>query len=238
MQQSLPLGSKPFTGKIDHRGGVRYFVRMMAEKVNKSGFEASNKETDQADTMSDIGPFLERAKNGDEEAFSEIVRVFHDRVYAVAFRYVQNAEDAADMAQKAWIRAWKKLATFQQRSSFYTWMYRVVASVCLDHLRKKKRLAEQTIPDGEEPLPAVGAGAAPSVRSRPDRELEHAEVRTRFQEALDELSPEHRLAIMMREVDGYSYEEIAKIMKCRKGTVMSRIFYARKKLQERMQEFR
>jgi len=211
---------------------------MKAGDVNKPEFDASKKKTDQADMMPDIGPFLEKARKGDEDAFGEIVRIYHERVYSVAFRYVQNAEDAADLAQQAWIRAWKKLASFEQRSAFFTWMYRVVASVCLDYLRKKKRLAEQSIPDGVEPLPAIGAGSAPSARSRPDRELEHAEVRTRFQEALDELSPEHRMAIMMREVDGYSYEEIARTMKCRKGTVMSRIFYARKKLQERMQEFR
>ncbi len=188
--------------------------------------------------MPDVTPLLEKAKNGDEDAFGEIVRVYHNRVYSVAYRYVQNAEDAADMAQQAWVRAWNKLSSFQGRASFFTWMYRVVASVCLDHLRKKKRLAEQAIPDGDEPLPAVGTVSAPSANSQPDRELERSEIRERFRAALGELSPEHRVAIMMREVDGRSYEEIAKIMNCRKGTVMSRIFYARRKLQEMMQGMR
>ena len=95
-------------------------------------------------------------------------------------------------------------------------MYRVVSFVCLDHLRKKKRLAENELLEGVRPHRAVGAEPAASVMTRPDRELEHGEIRERFREALEHLSPDQRMAITMREVDGMSYEEIARAMKCRK----------------------
>lgn len=179
-----------------------------------------------------------RAQAGDQEAFGELVRAYHTRVFNLAYRYVRRSEEAQDLAQQAWIKAWTRLPTFEGKSEFFTWMYRLVTFVCLDHLRRRKRRAEVSMPDGVEPVPEVGAEPAPSARSRPDREVQHAETRASFAAALERLSPEHRAALMLREVEGLSYEEIAGIMKCRIGTVMSRLFYARKQLQGWMKELR
>jgi RNA polymerase sigma-70 factor (ECF subfamily) len=206
--------------------------------MNSTLSEASNVRHEKEPSKSDVADLVRRAQEGDEEAFGEIVMMFQQRVYSVAYRFVQNADEAQDLAQQAWIKAWSRLKGFKGKSGFFTWMYRVVSSVCLDYLRKKKRLAEQQLLDGMEPARDSGAELAASVTSRPDHELERLEIRKQFAEALNTLSPEHRMALMMREVDGCSYDEIAKVMKCRKGTVMSRIYYARKNIQEQLKELR
>jgi RNA polymerase sigma-70 factor, ECF subfamily len=206
--------------------------------VNKEPSPASNEWSDPETVREEERLLLERARAGDEEAFGDMVIRYQERVFRVAYRFVRNQDDAADMAQQAWIKAWKKLHTFRGNAAFFTWMYRIVSFVCLDHLRRQKRLAEFELPDTVEPSREVGAEMAASVSSRPDRELERVEIDRRFREGLETLSPEQRMALVMREVDGLSYEEIAKAMKCRKGTVMSRIFYARKNLQQHMGDLR
>lgn len=206
--------------------------------MNKGRTIASNAvELDEVDP-SYVRELVVRAQAGDQDAFGELVILHHQRVLSLAYRYVHSTEQAKDLAQQAWIKAWKKLDTFQGRSEFFTWMYRLVTFACLDYLRKQKRSAEVAIPDGFEPEPVAGADPAPSVQSNPVRNLQNAETMVLFERALDTLSPEHRMALVLREVEGLSYEEISKIMKCRKGTVMSRLHYARKQLQEQMKELR
>lgn len=204
--------------------------------MNKEPSPASNDWSETDSARVEERKLLERARSGDQEAFGEMVIRYQERVFRVAYRFVQDHDEAADLAQQAWIKAWKKLHTFRGNAAFFTWMYRIVSFVCLDHLRKRKRLAEHELLDTVEPTRAIGAEVAASVTSRPDRELERAEINRRFRAALDTLSPEQRMALVMREVDGLSYEEIAKAMACRKGTVMSRIFYARKNLQQHMKD--
>lgn len=206
--------------------------------MNKGMGPASNPPVEPVLSPDEERRLVVRAKAGDQEAFGELVKMYQQRVFSVAYRFVQNADEAGELAQQAWIKAWRKLPGFKGQSSFFTWMYRVVSFVCLDYLRGKRRRPETELLDEVAPHRAVGAELAASTTTRPDRELEHREIRQRFQEALAALSPEQRMALTMREVDGLSYEEIAQAMKCRKGTVMSRIFYARKNLQERMRDLR
>lgn len=205
--------------------------------MNKETSSASNEWSDPETVREEERLLLERARDGDQEAFGEMVIRYQERVFRVAYRFVQNHDDAADLAQQAWIKAWRKLHTFRGNAAFFTWMYRIVSFVCLDYLRKRKRLAESEWLDTVEPAREVGAEASASG-SRPDQELERTEIDRRFREALQTLSAEQRMALVMREVDGLSYQEIAKAMKCRKGTVMSRIFYARKNLQQYMGDLR
>ena len=206
--------------------------------MNTALSETSNERRGLEPAVPDVADLVQRARGGDEDAFGEIVMMYQQRVYSVAYRFVGNADEAQDLAQQAWIKAWSRLRGFKGRSGFFTWMYRVVSSVCLDHLRKKKRLAERELVEGIEPQREVGVPLAGGSRSRPDEDLEHAEIRQRFLAAVELLSPEQKVALMMREVDGCSYEEIAKAMGCRKGTVMSRIFYARQNIREQMKDLR
>lgn len=177
-----------------------------------------------------------RARAGDEEAFGELMKLYHQRVYGVLFGMVRNSEDAKELAQQTWIKAWNKLETFKGESDFYTWVYRIATFTGLDFLRKRKRLQETELLDAVEPVRQVDAHLPPSVTSRPDHVAQKAEIREVFEASLARLSPEHRTALVLREVEGLSYDEIAKVMKCRKGTVMSRIFYARKSIQDDMKD--
>jgi RNA polymerase sigma-70 factor (ECF subfamily) len=204
--------------------------------MNKDGKSASEEVDGEGPDRQQVLQWITQAQAGDEEAFGSLVRMYHDRVYGVVYRFVHNADDAGDLSQQTWIKVWKKLDTFQGKSEFFTWVYRIASFVSLDYLRKRKRQRETALADGWEPDADVGAESASSRPVRPDRALEHVEVRDRFERVLEMLTPEHRMALTLREVEGLSYEEIAGVMKCRKGTVMSRLYYARKCMQEQMKD--
>lgn len=183
-----------------------------------------------------VRQLVQRARGGDEEAFGELVKTYHQRVYGLAYGLVGNADDARDLAQLTWVRAWSRLGSFKGESGFFTWVYRIASNASLDFLRSRARRREEELLEGVDPATDPKVERAPSETSRPDRETERAEVRRVFEEALGSLSPEHRLALTLREVEGLSYDEIAKAMGCRKGTVMSRLFYARQAMQEKMKD--
>jgi RNA polymerase sigma-70 factor (ECF subfamily) len=179
--------------------------------------------------------WVEKARTGDEEAFGELVRLYHERVYAVIYNVVHHAEDARDLEQQTWIKAWRHLDRFHGRSSFYTWLYRIATFTCLDFLRRRKSRPESTAEDETVFERAAEGAGAPAARP-PDGDLARAELRERFAQALATLSPEHRLALVLREVEGLSYAQMAEAMQCRKGTVMSRLFHARRRVQEQLKD--
>jgi len=188
--------------------------------------------------MDAVHGLVERARGGDQEAFGALVQMYQQRLYGVVYRFVRNPEDAQELTQVAWVKAWKKLDSFKARSEFFTWLYRVAAFVCLDYLRSRRRRKEEVLEDAIDPPRDPGAVLAASSNPRPDHQVARAEIREIFDRALEDLSPEHRMALVLREVEGKNYEEIAEVMGCRKGTVMSRIFYARKHMQEAMRDVR
>ena len=186
----------------------------------------------------DVDRLVAAARAGDEDAFGELVRMFHERVYAVIYRMVSQADDARDLAQQAWVKAWQRLGTYKQESQFFTWIYRIAVNTAMDHLRKQGRRKEVSLDAFPVSDPKPSIDWTPPSEGRPDRRLEQEEIRKAFQSALASLGPEHRTALVLREVEGLSYQEIAGAMKCRMGTVMSRIFYARRLIQEHMKELR
>jgi RNA polymerase sigma-70 factor (ECF subfamily) len=194
--------------------------------------DSREREADSVDRL------VKKARSGDEEAFGELVKMYHQRVCNLTYGLVNNAEDAAELAQQTWVKVWNKLGSFKEDAKFFTWVYRVASNTGLDFLRHKSRLREDVLPDGVEPAVDPDLARAASQNPRPDRELAQSEIREVFEKTLESLSPDHRMALILREVDGMSYEEIAKITGCRKGTVMSRIFYARKKMQEKLEDLR
>lgn len=181
---------------------------------------------------------VELAKGGDEDAFGELVKMYYQRIYGLLYGIVGNADDAKEIAQQAWVKAWSKLHTFKQDAEFFTWVYRIASNAGLDFLRHRARRREQSFPEGGDGFGNAQPDLAASERVRPDREAERAEIGRLFHEALEELTPEHRMVLTLREVDGLPYDEIARVMGCRKGTVMSRLFYARQKIQERLEGLR
>lgn len=205
------------------------------DSMNKAPAPSSNPVDDGAD-MEQVRRWVRQARGGDEAAFGELVKTYHQRVYSLACGMVNNPEDARDLAQQSWVKAWKYLPGYRESAGFFTWLYRIASNTCLDFLRHKARLGEQALPENLDLISQDDPAPAPSRRSRPDREAERAETRAVFERALATLSPEHRMALTLREVEGLSYEEIAKLMGTRKGTVMSRLFYARRQMQQQLKD--
>jgi RNA polymerase sigma-70 factor, ECF subfamily len=178
---------------------------------------------------------VEAARRGDREAFRTLFERYHRRAYALAFGVLRHQDDALDVVQDAFIKAHKYLDKFEGNSSFYTWLYRIVMNLAIDHLRKHRRarpveLDEQRLEEG-----SADDGLLPKLLGgHPGRALMDKEIRTRIDQALGELSDNHRAVLVMRELEGLSYEEMAQAMGCSKGTIMSRLFHARKNMQKQL----
>jgi RNA polymerase sigma-70 factor (ECF subfamily) len=150
---------------------------------------------------------------------------------------VQNEQDAWDLAQEGFLKAWKSIHRFKGESSFYTWLYRIMTNVTIDSLRRKGIRGEAEFDDRIAPVNVEpGSRTTPSSSPLPNEKLEHREIRQRIDEAIAKLSPEHRAVIVMKEIEDLQYNEMAEILSCSLGTVMSRLFYARKKLQSLLRD--
>lgn len=178
-----------------------------------------------------------RARRGDGEAFGELVTRYRTRMYHVAYGMVGHHETAMDLTQEAFLRAYQHLEAFRGESKFSTWLRRIVTNVCLDHLRKLEHRAVLSSYDetrGEDDHPE-GVRLTGSLEP-PDAGVARRELGRAIVEAMRVLTPEQRAAMVLREVEGLSYEEIAKSLDCAVGTVMSRLHYARKRLRSLLAE--
>jgi RNA polymerase sigma-70 factor (ECF subfamily) len=169
------------------------------------------------------------AKQGDTEAFQELVFRHRDKIYARAFLMMRNEDEAMDLSQEAWVKSWQRLVQFQGDSSFATWITRIVINLCLDELRRQKKVRAESIEDLQEEAGGVER-QMPVEWNNPTEGLEKDELRRRIDAAMDKLSPAHRAVLMLHEFDGLEYKEIAKRIGISIGTVMSRLFYARRRL--------
>lgn len=168
-----------------------------------------------------------RAQRGDQEAFARLVEANQNKIYTLALRLTGHPEDAADLAQEAFLRAWRSLPSFQGGSSFSTWLYRLASNLCIDFLRREKRrksAAAVSLDDEEENAPPL---EVPDHRFTPESELERRELRAAVARGLSQLSDDHRQVLVLRELDGLSYAEIAGRLELEEGTVKSRIARAR-----------
>src|SRR5690349_17527900 len=172
---------------------------------------------------------VKAAKRGDMAAFEELVARHRDKIYARAFSMMRNEEEAVDLSQEAWVKSWQRLKQFQGESSFGTWMTRIVINLCLDQLRKRKRQRTESIEEMDEESGGVER-QMPVVTVNPTERLERRELWQRIDQALAQMSHEHRTVLVLHEFEEMEYKEIAKAMDCSIGTVMSRLFYARRKL--------
>ena len=180
-------------------------------------------------SSADDQALVKAAQDGDMAAFEELVARHRDRVYARAFSMMRNEQEAIDLSQEAWVKGWQRLGQFHSESSFGTWMTRIVINLCLDQLRKQKRQRTESIEVMGEESGGVER-QMPAITVNPSAGLERTELRKRIDEALGQLSYEHRTSLVLHEFEEMEYREIARTMGCSIGTVMSRLFYARRKL--------
>ncbi len=188
-------------------------------------------------SLADDEALVIAARKGELTAFEELVFRHRDPIYARAFSMTRNEEDAVDLSQEAWIKGWQRLEQFQGDSSFTTWMTRIVINLCLDHLRKQKRHRADSIEAMDDESGGVER-QMPVVTVNPTAGLERAELRQKIDGALDQLSAEHRTVLVLHEFEDLEYKEIAKTVGCSIGTVMSRLFYARRKMAALLAEMR
>jgi len=181
---------------------------------------------------------VKRCQAGETEAFDELVTRYRTRIFAMIYNMVHNEQDAWDLAQDSFVKAWKSIKRFRGRSSFYTWIYRIVMNVTIDWLRKKQVKGAGVEFDDAIQLREVNPASKtlPKADPLPYERMERTEVRARIDNAITQLSPEHRAVILMKETEGMQYHEIAEALGCSIGTVMSRLFYARKKLQNLLKD--
>src|SRR5204862_2701537 len=177
------------------------------------------------------------AQEGDTTAFEELVARHRDKIYARAYSLMRNEDEAIELSQEAWIKGWQRLKQFQGESSFATWMTRITINLCLDQLRKQKRHRSESIEMLEEESGGVER-QMPIVTVNPTERLERSELRQRIDKALALLSVEHRTVLILHEFEELEYKEIAKRMQCSIGTVMSRLFYARRKMANLMAAYK
>lgn len=180
---------------------------------------------------------VKRARQGDLGAYDELVRRYQERIYATVYHMTSNHEDANDLAQEAFIKAYQALKSFKGGSSFYTWVYRIAVNKTINFLKQRKNKAHLSLDDldfNAEHDPDLVALISDKT---PRREINLAELQEKLNGAMQKLSETHRLVVTLHDVQGLSHEEIAEIMDCNIGTVRSRLFYARQQLQAYLSDY-
>jgi RNA polymerase sigma-70 factor (ECF subfamily) len=173
---------------------------------------------------------VERAKQGDRDAFATLVRRHQDRAFNLAYQMVRNREEALDISQEAFARAYTSLPTFKGEASFTTWLHRIVVNLAIDGLRRR-RVAGTASYDDTRAVPE-DQEAEPAAPDDPATALESKQVRALLARGMAQLPPAQRAVLVLREIEGMTYEEISRAVGCSLGTVMSRLFYARRRLQQ------
>lgn len=183
------------------------------------------------------GDLVKRARKGDLDAYDELVKRYQERIYATVYHMTSNHEDANDIAQEAFIKAFQALKSFRGGSSFYTWLYRIAVNKTINFLKQRRNKNHFSLNDldfNAEHDPDLVALISDKT---PHREIGLSELQKKLNEALMQLSEPHRMVVVLHDVQGLSHEEIAEILDCNIGTVRSRLFYARQQLQGHLAEY-
>ncbi|MGM0577838.1 MAG: RNA polymerase sigma factor [Myxococcota bacterium] len=189
----------------------------------------------------DDAEIVEKVVAGDHRAFRILVERYERKVYTIAYGVLRNEDAAMDATQDAFVKVYKNLPRFKGDSSFYTWLYRIVVNLCIDKKRKQKRAAEVEYEDtrshGLGEAPTDGPTLASIHIDNPAKAYARQELREHMEQALDALSDAHREILLLREVEGLAYEDIADTLDIPKGTVMSRLYHARKNFQKALRRY-
>jgi len=174
---------------------------------------------------------ISRCQRGDSEALKEIFDQYHKKVYGIAYGVVRHREEALDIVQEVFIKLYRSIRNFKGESKFYTYLYRMTMNTAIDHARKMGKSSFSSLEGMEGFQPSEGS------EKRPDSILLHKELEEKVKIALEKLPADQKKALIFREVEGLSYQEIAEAMECSIGTVMSRLHYARTRVQEFLKNY-
>jgi len=180
---------------------------------------------------------VRRAKSGDLDAYDELVRRYQERIYATIYHMTANHEDANDLAQETFIKAYQALKSFKGDSSFFTWIYRIAVNKTINFLKQRKNKTHMSLNDLDFNAEHDADLVALISEKTPRREVNLIELQEKLNAAMQKLSEVHRLVVTLHDVQGMSHEEISKIMDCNTGTVRSRLFYARQQMQAYLSDY-
>ena len=204
--------------------------------VNIPATAASKRAHEDATSEPTDRELVARCQQGDLDAYEILVGRHRQRVFAYAFSRCRNTEDATDLSQETFVKAWQAIGGFKQDAQFSTWLYRITTNLCIDHARRRERRPEVPFEETIDPDADVDVQTPPSNQPLPTDELQRKELRQQIDRAVLELSPDHRAVLQLREFEGLDYAEIAKAVGCSLGTVMSRLHYARKHMQKLLKD--
>ena len=204
-------------------------VNIPARAASKSVHESAREEPSDREVV-------ERCQRGDLASYELLVSRYRQRVYGLAYSMVRNEQDATDLSQETFVKAWQAIRKFKKNAAFYTWLYRITTNLCIDFVRKRGRRPTVSFEEAVDPDADVDVEVSPSSQPLPTDEAQRNELREQIDAALLELSPDHRAVIQLREYEGMEYAEIAGAVGCSIGTVMSRLHYARKHLRKLLRE--
>ena len=180
---------------------------------------------------------VRRSRRGDLKAYDDLVRRYQERIYATIYHMTSNHEDANDLAQETFIKAFQALGSFKGGSSFYTWLYRIAVNKTINFLKQRKNRTHMSLNDLDFNAEHDPDLMALISHKTPQRDAGLNELQEKLNAALLKLSEQHRLVVVLHDVQGQSHEEIAKVMDCNIGTVRSRLFYARQQLQSELADY-
>jgi len=213
-------------------------LMIMAESVSRKALKGVESPAAAADSQpAQETELVKRARRGDLSAYDELVRRYQERIYATIYHMTSNHEDANDLAQESFIKAFHALKSFKGGSSFYTWVYRIAVNKTINFLKQRKNRVQMSLDDLDFNAEHDPDLVALISEKTPRREINITELQEKLNEAMQKLSESHRLVVTLHDVQGLSHEEIAKIMDCNIGTVRSRLFYARQQMQAYLSDY-
>jgi RNA polymerase sigma-70 factor (ECF subfamily) len=177
------------------------------------------------------------AQRGDVHAFEELVERYHGRIYGLTYNMTSNREDAEDLTQEVFVKAFEALPRFKGKSSFYTWLYRIAVNKTINYRKKRNRKRALSLDQFDQEIKTDEVYSDLSAKGSPLRNISLSELQIKLNEALQNLSEKHRTVVVMHDMQGIPHDEIAKVVGASVGTVRSRLFYARRQMQSELTEF-
>jgi len=178
-----------------------------------------------------------RSQQGDMHAFDELVERYHGKIYGLTYNMTSNREDAEDLTQEVFVKAFEALPRFRGKSSFYTWLYRIAVNKTINYRKKRNRKRALSLDQFDQEIKTDETYHDLTTKGSPLRNISLSELQEKLNEALQHLSEKHRTVVVMHDMQGIPHDEIAKVVKASVGTVRSRLFYARRQMQAELTEF-
>ncbi len=217
--------------------GLELMTDPASEKAPEGSQPRGSSDAPNPRNPTDESDLVHRARQGDMAAYDDLVRRYQERIYSTIYHMTSNHEDANDLAQESFVKAFRALKSFKGGSSFYTWVYRIAVNKTINFLKQRKNRAQMSLNDLDFNVEHDPDLVALISHKTPRRDVGLSELQEKLNAALQKLSEHHRLVVTLHDVQGLSHEEIAKIMDCNIGTVRSRLFYARQQLQAYLSDY-